>query len=215
MQPSILSNRVSVSVTESVLQRHVAVIHSFRVYMEHIIFDSWCLCWLLLIHLFEHFFWQWNVYFQKHCSHAFVQRCHNYFNRGVGDFCEGTVFISEHQLPWPICQTNCIYFRRDVAAIHCFSGNVSSVRNTSYLVRMRYSSSYFLVTNTFSNKLLLDDKYFSSRATATEELHLQNKQLFRTCTFLNLALLLSGYFFRRSTFLRSGISWERLFFLNS
>ena len=152
---------------------------------------------------------------KKHCSHAFVQRCHNYFNRGVGDFCEGTVFISEHQLPWPTCQTNCIYFRRDVAAIHCFSGNVSSVRNTSYLVRMRYSSSYFLVTNTFSNKLLLDDKYFSSRATATEELHLQNKQLFRTCTFLNLALLLSGYFFRRSTFLRSGISWERLFFLNS
>ena len=57
-----------------------------------------------------------------------------------------------------------------------------------------------MVTNTFSDQLLLEDKYFFSTATASEKLLFQNKELSRTYTFSEEELFRSRYFLKTVTF---------------
>ena len=181
MKPSILSSRVSVSVAESVWKGHDAGIHSVRGYMEQIIFDSWCLCCLLLIQYVSNFLSSGMSIFKKIYSHTFFQRYYSYFNRILAR--QGLYFRT--LVTWPNCQAHWICFRREVAATYCFKGNGFSVHNTSYLVRIRYSlDSYYFETDYFE----------AAAATSLKQLLFCNKNFFTTPTYLEQLILFSSYF---------------------
>ena len=86
-------------------------------------------------------------------------------------FIQRTFFqhISEHQSPWKKLIIKAATWSSS------FFAEIIFFRIPGCLDLLLLSNNYFLVTNTFSNQLLFEDKCFSSVATASEELFLQNK----------------------------------------
>ena len=75
-----------------------------------------------------------------------------------------------------------------------------------------FYNNYFLVTNTFSDQLRLDDKYFYSTASVWISFSFRINN-YSEYTFSKQVLLPDNYFFRGRTFLGAGISWKQSFFL--
>ena len=158
---------------------------------------------LVTIHSFSR-----NVYFSdiKICSHSLLP----------------THFLSVY-FKRPVTLRQASYWRQ---ASHWLYWNESShmkqqndfFRTPTCLEELRLSNNYFLVTNTFSDQLLLEYKYFFSTATVmcrrSYFLRISNYSK-HVATFLKQAVLPYSYFFRRITFLGAGISWEESLFLNS
>ena len=67
-------------------------------------------------------------------------------------------------------------------------------RIPSCLKQLLLPNNYSLVTNTFSDQLVLEDKYFFSTATLLEE------PFSRKSSYLEHVLFRSKYFFRTATF---------------
>ena len=82
----------------------------------------------------------------------------------------------------------------------------------SYLEQRLFYNNYFLVTNTFSDQLRLEDKYFYSTASVWMSFSFRINN-YSEYTFSKLVPLPDNYFFRGRTFLGAGISWKQSFFL--
>ena len=131
---------------------------------------------LSIIHCFKS-----NV-FSVYITRYLVRICYSFEQlRFQNRLLEAATFLEQPHL-W-----SCYFFERK-----CFLWRPGSLK------QLLLSNDYFLVTSTFP-----DFKYFFSTATALEELLPQSKSLFITYTFSKQDFLLSGNFFRWSTFLKS------------
>ena len=100
-------------------------------------------------------------------------------------FCQRTFFKhnSEHQSPWnklPMEESifsvqHQLYWSESNRVKHTFSQKYFFFRILGRLDHLLLFKNYCLVTNTFSDELLLEDKYFFSAATVSQKLFLQNK----------------------------------------
>ena len=169
MKPSILWSRVSVSVPERMDVHYLKSIVFISTVASYALFQRYYNYFYIRLVAIHFFNCAWYFSDVKICSHSLFPSFLIFFSAYFG------TPLTVKQISHPsrsIFRAHWLYWYKSSYFFEAatFSQKDNFYRTLSRLEQLRIFNNYFLVTNTFSDQLLFEDKHSFSTAAASEEL---------------------------------------------